>query len=153
MEIIKSGNIFDSEAQTLVNTVNCMGAMGKGLALQFKIRYPDMFMAYEQICMNKLLDIGKLWLYKTDQHWILNFPTKYDWRYPSKVYFLEKGLDKFMQTYQQRNIESIAFPLLGASNGGIAPEASLRIMTTYLQHCTIPVTIYLQYQPIENKLF
>lgn len=146
MEIIVSGNIFDSNAQTLVNTVNCMGVMGKGLALQFKKRYPDMFVAYKKLCENQLLDIGKLWLYKTERRWVLNFPTKYDWRLPSKERYLEQGLEKFLQSYKQRGIESIAFPLLGANNGGITPEVSLQIMSHYLQYCEIPVTIYIAHE-------
>ena len=153
MEIVESGNIFDSKAQTIVNTVNCMGVMGKGLALQFKKRYPEMFIAYEQLCKKQLLDIGKLWLYKTDRRWILNFPTKYDWRLPSKESYLEKGLEKFLLTYKQRGIESIAFPLLGANNGGIPPDVSLEIMKRYLKNCEIPVTIYINYKPKEKTLF
>ena len=151
LQIIESGNIFDSGAQTLVNTINCMGVMGKGLALQFKQKFPDMFITYEKLCTEGLIQIGKLWLYKTDVHWILNFPTKYDWRYPSTVYFLEKGLDKFMQTYQQRKIKSIAFPLLGASNGGIHPDVSLKIMNSYLQHCEIPVKVYLKFKAVNKS--
>ena len=143
MEIIENGDIFSSSSQTLVNTVNCLGVMGKGLALQFKKRYPDMFDAYVDICNRELLSIGKLWLYKTDGKWILNFPTKYDWRLPSKEYYLEAGLEKFMKTYHQRGITSVAFPLLGATNGLIKPELSLNIMIEYLQHCDIPVSIYI----------
>lgn len=153
MEIIESGNIFESKAQTLVNTVNCVGVMGKGLALEFKKRYPSMFIDYERICKGGLLDIGKLWLYKGQNRWILNFPTKYDWRQPSTEYYLETGLDKFMKTYQERKISSIAFPLLGASNGGLHPEVSLKIMTNYLQHCEIPISIYLSYKPMIHELF
>ncbi|MCT2561861.1 macro domain-containing protein [Chryseobacterium herbae] len=153
MEIIESGNIFESNAQTLVNTVNCVGVMGKGLALEFKKRYPEMFKKYQQLCNDRLLDIGKLWLYKGQHRWVLNFPTKYDWRQPSTAYYLEKGLDKFMETYRTRGIESIAFPLLGASNGGIPPEVSLKIMTDYLKECDIPVTIYFSYKPKIEELF
>lgn len=153
MEIIESGNIFESKAQTLVNTVNCVGVMGKGLALEFKKRYPAMFMEYQRICKDGLLDIGKLWIYKMPNKWVLNFPTKYHWRQPSNEYFLEKGLDKFMSTYLDREIQSIAFPLLGSSNGGLDPEVSLRIMTDYLQHCKIPVTLYISYRPKRNELF
>lgn len=147
MEIIEYGDIFESKAQTLVNTVNCVGVMGKGLALRFKENYPEMFSAYADICQKGLLDIGKLWLYKTDVRWILNFPTKYDWRLPSKETYLEQGLQKFVDTYEQREISSIAFPLLGASNGSLDPDISLSIMTRYLQHLKIPVTIYLNYRP------
>lgn len=153
MEIIESGNIFESKAQTLVNTVNCIGVMGKGLALEYKKRYPEMFAVYQRLCKDKLLDIGKLWLYKGQNRWVLNFPTKYDWRQPATEYYLESGLDKFMKTYEERNISSIAFPLLGASNGGLAPEVSLKIMKHYLQHCKIPISIYLSYKPIIDELF
>ncbi|RLJ69327.1 macro domain-containing protein [Pedobacter alluvionis] len=153
MEIIESGNIFESNAQTLVNTVNCVGVMGKGLALEYKKRYPVMFIEYQRICRGGLLDIGKLWIYKMPHKWVLNFPTKYHWRQPSNEYFLEKGLDKFMETYLDRGIQSIAFPLLGASNGGLAPEVSLRIMTDYLKDCKIPVTLYISYRAKNNELF
>ena len=153
MEIIEEGNIFDSKAQTIVNTVNCLGVMGKGLALQFKMRYPEMFTAYERICQDRLLNIGKLWLYKTENRWVLNFPTKYDWRKPTEEYYLELGLTKFMETYQQRGITSIAFPLLGASNGGLAPERSFEIMMRYLEECEIPVTIYLSNNSKDPSLF
>lgn len=153
MEIIESGNIFESNAQTLVNTVNCIGVMGKGLALEFKKRYPAMFLDYQRMCNGGLLDIGKLWIYKMPNKWILNFPTKYDWRHPSNEIYLEKGLDKFMKTYLDRGIKSVAFPLLGSSNGGLSPDISLKIMQEYLQHCEIPVSIYLSYKPIKKELF
>ncbi|WP_119790746.1 macro domain-containing protein [Flavobacterium anhuiense] len=153
MEIIEQGNIFDSRAQTLVNTVNCVGIMGKGLALQFKKKYPDMFRVYQDICNKRCLDIGKLWLYKTDHRWILNFPTKYDWRNPTEESYLKLGLEKFMATYKQKEITSIAFPLLGASNGGLPPERSLEIMMHYLKDCEIPVTIYKTYKANDILLF
>lgn len=140
---IESGNIFDSEAQTIVNTINCMGFMGRGIALECKIRYPDMFLRYNELCRLKKMNIGKLWLYKAPDRWILNFPTKYDWRKPSREEYLEAGLEKFIKTYKEKNITSIAYPLLGASNGGLAPSISLEIMKRYLNNCDIPVTIYL----------
>ena len=147
MEIIEFGDIFESPAQTLVNTVNCMGVMGKGLALRFKEQYPEMFIAYAEICKQGLLDIGKLWLYKSDRKWILNFPTKYDWRMPTQESYLELGLQKFLLTYKQRGIKSIAFPLLGASNGNLNPEISLKIMIAHLRKCEIPVYIYKNCKP------
>ena len=153
MEIIESGNIFDSNAQTLVNTVNCVGVMGKGLALQFKQRFPAMFREYEKICKKGLLDVGKLWLFKTENRWILNFPTKYDWRNPSKEEYLELGLQKFVDTYKKKGITSVAFPLLGASNGGLEPAISLQIMKNYLEKCEIPVSIYLSYNQNDLGLF
>lgn len=154
MKIIEAGDLFSSDAQTLVNTVNCMGVMGKGLALRFKELYPDMYMAYRDVCEQQLLDIGKLWLYKHPRKkWVLNFPTKYDWRLPARENYLAAGLEKFLDTYRQKGITSVAFPLLGASNGGIAPERSLNIMIGYLKKCDIPVSIYLKYRPGTPALF
>lgn len=143
IKIIENGSLFESECQTLVNTVNCIGVMGKGIALEFKNRYPSMFKEYRILCNQKKLDIGKLWIYKAQDKWILNFPTKYDWRMPSRNEYLERGLQKFLDTYKSKGIASIAFPLLGASNGGIDPEVSLGIMKSYLDKCDIPVEIYL----------
>jgi len=143
IEVIE-GNLFDCQAQTLVNTINCVGVMGKGIALEFKKRYPDMFNQYVDLCNNKSIQIGKLWLYKSEDKWILNFPTKDDWRNPSKIEYLILGLDKFVNTYKDRGITSIAFPLLGASNGGLDPAVSEKIMIEFLRRCDIPVYIYKQ---------
>ena len=121
ISIIK-GNLFSSKCQTLVNTVNCVGVMGAGIALEFKLRYPEMFVRYVEHCRNKQIDIGKLWLYKppqADKQWVLNFPTKRDWKHPSKIEYLQKGLQRFVETYEQRGIQSIAFPILGSQNGKI----------------------------------
>lgn len=141
MKIIK-GNIFKSDCQTIVNTVNCYGIMGAGIALECKYRYPDMFLRYEELCKKKLMEIGKLYLYKSNDKWILNFPTKNHWKYESKPEYLEKGLEKFIETYKEKNIDSIAFPLLGASHGGLTTEQSLNIMTKHLSKIDIKIEIY-----------
>jgi O-acetyl-ADP-ribose deacetylase (regulator of RNase III) len=142
------GNIFNSKAQTVVNTVNCVGVMGKGIALVFKLRYPQMFDLYKQHCKDKLINIGTLWLYKGEENhpWVLNFPTKFHWKYPSKVEYLEKGLAKFVQTYEDKGITSIAFPLLGTHNGGLDKTLVLDLMYSYLGQCDIPIEIY-EYNP------
>jgi len=137
-----TGNIFRTEYQTIVNTVNCFGIMGAGLALECKYRYPEMFIRYKEMCDKKLLDIGKLYLFKTNQKWILNFPTKYHWKYETKPEYLEKGLQKFKETYKERGITSVAFPLLGAQNGGLTKEQSLHLLEKYLIDIEIPVEIY-----------
>lgn len=141
MEIIK-GNIFATKCQTIVNTINCVGVMGSGIAYECRLRYPKMFERYSELCKEKLINIGTLWLYKSDDKWVLNFPTKYHWRYESKPEYLEKGLQKFLDTYKEKGIKSIAFPLLGASNGGIPESVSIEIMKRYLEKCDIPVEIY-----------
>ena len=144
--MIIKGNIFTSSCQTRVNTINCVGVMGAGIALEFKLRYPEMFAKYVQLCEQKQIEIGKLWLYKNTANWVLNFPTKQHWKYPSKIDYLQRGLEKFRQTYQAKGIESIAFPILGASKGSLPEDKVLTLMEDYLKDCTIPVEIY-QYDP------
>ena len=152
MKII-TGNIFTTKCQTIVNTVNCFGIMGAGLALECKYRYPDMFSRYEEICNNKLLDIGKLYLYKSDSRWILNFPTKHYWKYPTKPEYIEKGLRKFKETYRSKGITSIAFPLLGAQNGGLTKEQSITLLEKYLNDIDIPIEIYQYKENASDDLF
>src|SRR5690349_16891779 len=95
------GDIFESSAQVLVNPVNTAGAMGKGLALAFKKRYPAMFEAYRTRCENGQFQVGDLWLYKTSDKWILNFPTKRHWREKSTLEIIETGLKKFVAMYAE----------------------------------------------------
>ncbi len=141
-----TGNIFTSKAQTIVNTVNCVGVMGAGIALECRLRYPDMFTDYVRICEENGLRPGKLWMHRASDRWILNFPTKNDWKAPSREEYLHLGLRKFLDTYQQKRIDSIAFPLLGADRGGLSPGTSKRIMEEYLSKADIPVEIY-SYDP------
>ena len=139
-----NGNIFNTEAQTIVNTVNCVGVMGKGIALVFKLRYPSMFEQYQKYCKQKLIAVGKLWIYKGEptNPWVLNFPTKTHWKLPSEYEYIEKGLQKFVDTYKEKGITSIAFPLLGANNGGLDKDKIMETMHHYLSKCDIPVEIY-----------
>lgn len=139
---IIQGNLFRSTCQTLVNTVNCVGVMGAGLAFECRLRYPQMHEHYLALCQQGKLDIGLLWLCKSTTPWVLNFPTKRHWKYPTKPEYLHQGLQKFMATYQERGVTSVAFPLLGAQNGGLTAEQSLGLMTSYLERCSIPVEIY-----------
>ena len=127
------GNIFNTNCQTLVNTVNCIGVMGKGMALECKLRFPEMFIKYKDSCDKKLFKPGYLQIYKNSKPWILNFPTKIHWKDPSKIEYLEKGLKKFQDEYLNKNISSIAFPLLGASLGGLSEELVYETMTKYLE--------------------
>lgn len=144
---IISGNIFTTKCQTIVNTVNCVGVMGAGIALECRLRYPAMYRQYASLCKDGKIDIGILWIYKNYERWVLNFPTKQHWKYPTKEEYLHAGLAKFMNTYEARGIESIAFPVLGAHNGGLDPARSIEIMKSYLGNCSIRVEIY-QYDPM-----
>lgn len=128
-----AGNLFTSPAQVLVNTVNTQGVMGKGIALQFKKTYPEMFKQYQEFCETGKIDIGVLWIYKTPHKWVLNFPTKKSWRNPSRVEYIEIGLRKFTEKYNQLGIHSIAFPALGCGNGELSWEETVKpLMENYL---------------------
>ncbi len=139
----QQGDIFDSKAHVIVNTVNCKGVMGKGLALAFKQRYPAMFPVYQQECKTGKLHIGRPTLYKQSTPWILNFPTKDHWKPPSKIEYLEKGLEYFVANYKKAGIKSIAFPKLGAQNGKLPWDEVGPLMARYLSQLDIDVYIYI----------
>jgi O-acetyl-ADP-ribose deacetylase (regulator of RNase III) len=142
MLIYRRTSLFESTAQTLVNTVNCVGVMGKGIAKAFKEREPEMFAAYRRICDQKLLEPGKLWLWRGANSWTLNFPTKKHWKHPSKIEWIEAGLKKFVDTYQSLGITEISFPLLGCGNGGLDWNDVRPVMERHLQSLPIPVFIH-----------
>ena len=110
------GDIFQSPAQGIVNTG---GVMEKGLALEFRKRYPDRYLAYRENCRKKKLKIGTLMLPYEPNHWILLFPTKEDQREPSHIEYIKEGGEKFVKTFEKKGITSIAFPRLGCGNGGL----------------------------------
>ncbi|HEY2987098.1 MAG TPA: macro domain-containing protein, partial [Candidatus Binatia bacterium] len=126
-----------------MNTVNTVGVMGKGLAKTFKDIYPEMFFRYQKLCESKLFQTGKLWLYKTDHKWVLNFPTKQHWRSPSRPEYIEAGLQKFVSIYSDLSITSIAFPQLGCGNGELDWASVVKpLMTKYLDNLPIDVFVY-----------
>ncbi|MDZ4482700.1 macro domain-containing protein [Bacillus cereus] len=143
-------DLFQSPAHVLVNTINTVGVMGKGIAKTFKEVYPDMFKEYQILCEKELLTVGKLWIYKTPNKWILNFPTKKHWRSPSKIEYIEAGLQKFVKSYEEKGIDSIAFPPLGCGNGGLNWESEVKpLMEKYLKD--LPIDIYIHLPPAELK--
>lgn len=143
MILYVKGDLFHSPAQVLVNAVNTVGVMGKGVALQFKQLFPEMFVEYGRLCETGQLDIGKLWLYKTPNKWVLNFPTKRHWRQPAKLEYIEAGLQKFVDSYAQMQIHSIAFPPLGCGNGQLDFGSQVQpMMERFLRNLPIEVFIY-----------
>lgn len=137
------GNIFESSCQTLVNTVNCVGVMGKGIALEFKSRFPEMFEEYARYCATRRMRPGVLHLWKKSTPWILNFPTKNHWKYPAKVEYIEEGLTKFASSYTKKGITSIAFPELGTSSGALSWSQVKDVMYSKLQRLQgIDIEIY-----------
>lgn len=136
-----NGDIFKSDAQTIVNPVNIVGVMGKGLALEFKNRYPEMYSKYKSACDSGLLKIGKLMLWKGNK-WILLFPTKTHWKCASHPDYIKAGLQKFVETYKDKCITSVAFPMLGCGCGGLSQSLVTNIMEECLSKVDIPVYIY-----------
>lgn len=143
------GDLFSSPAQVIVNTINTVGVMGKGIALEFKQRYPEMFELYKQACDDKKIDIGNLLLWRAVDHWLLLFPTKKHWRSNSKLEYIEAGLRKFVDVYEQQCITSIAFPCLGCGNGGLNWQDVKPLMEKYL--ATLPIDIYIYVAPYGNE--
>lgn len=136
------GDIFSSPAKIIVNTVNTVGVMGKGIALEFKNRYPDMFQTYKNICQEGKLDIGMLYLWKKSEKWVMLFPTKKHWRNPSKLEYIESGLKKFVDNWDRLGTDSIAFPRLGCGNGGLDWNVVKPLMEKYLQDIPMQVYVY-----------
>lgn len=117
------GNLLDSEAQALVNTVNTVGVMGKGIALQFKERFPDNYKLYHKACKESKVVVGKMFVTcdtsLTGSKIIINFPTKSTWRRPSEYSYIEAGLEDLRRVILSSHIQSIAIPPLGSHNGGL----------------------------------
>ncbi|WP_375451534.1 macro domain-containing protein [uncultured Devosia sp.] len=135
-------SVFDSPAQTLVNTVNTVGVMGKGIAKEFKSRYPTMFHEYKRLCDSHELSVGKLHLWRNDKRWVLNFPTKTNWKQPSKLEYISAGLEKFVSSYSRLGITSVSFPPLGCGNGNLKWLEVRPVMENYLKRVNIPVYIH-----------
>ena len=113
------GDIFESKCQAIINTVNCEGKMGKGLAYQFKKKFPEMEQDYVKVCLKGELYPGKLHIYQEKNFLIINFPTKNKWREKSKIEYIIIGLRKLKEEIIKKGIKSVAIPPLGAGNGGL----------------------------------
>lgn len=138
-----NGNLFASRADALVNTVNCIGHMGKGIALEFRRRFPQMFKEYQAYCDRKLLRPGQILPYRKGYPWILNFAVKDDWKYPSRIEWIEQCLAKFREWYPSQRLKSVAFPWMGAENGRIPLGKIQSVTRKYLAHLTdIRVEVY-----------
>ena len=159
-----SGDIFDAGTQAITNTINCVGVMGKGLALQFKQRYPEMFREYAKLCRRKYIQVGKVWIWHeipvcicgsyathptdTCEQWtpineyIVNFPTKDDWRNASKLEWIAAGLDDLRTCVTLGSIVSLALPALGCQNGGLRFDDVQKLIHEKLDDLSIPIVLY-----------
>ena len=152
-----TGNILDSTAQALVNTVNTVGVMGKGIALQFKNQFPHNYKVYKEACKNKELKIGDLLVTEEEsllsgKKLIINFPTKTHWRYPSEYEYIEKGLAAMAKVIQEKKIESIAIPPLGSGNGGLDWTKVRTMIENKLQGLNCTVFLYEPTHAIKETL-
>jgi O-acetyl-ADP-ribose deacetylase (regulator of RNase III) len=111
--------MFKSEADCLINTVNCEGYMGKGIAYQFKLLFPENYKDYIKACKTGHLRIGTLHYYKERGKVLINFPTKNKWRENSRIEYIEKGLNELVKLLPMLDVHTIAIPPLGCGNGGL----------------------------------
>jgi uncharacterized protein YwgA/O-acetyl-ADP-ribose deacetylase (regulator of RNase III) len=140
---VRIGDLFESDSQTLVNTVNCVGIMGKGIALEFKHRFPEMYEDYAQRCKTGEVTLGKPHLYRSLlAPWVLNFPTKGHWRAVSKLSDIIAGLEYLELHYKEWGITSLACPALGCSNGQLEWRVVGPTLYQHLSRLEIPVELY-----------
>lgn len=150
------GNLLESSAEALVNTVNTVGVMGKGIALMFKEAFPENFEAYEDACNAGRVQTGRMFVTERRQllgpRWIINFPTKKHWRHPSKMEWIVEGLDDLKRVILENGIRSIAVPPLGSGNGGLDwPKVRTKIESALTALDKVEVTVYepaLRYQNV-----
>lgn len=143
----KSGDILSEDAEALVNTVNCVGVMGRGIALQFKKAFPENFKAYASACKREEVQPGRMFVFETGQltnpRYIINFPTKRHWRGKSRMEDIEAGLKALVDTVHRYNIRSIAIPPLGSGLGGLDWSDVRSHIETALQPLTdVRVIVY-----------
>ena len=142
-----TGNIMDSSAEALVNTVNTVGVMGKGIALQFKQAFPHNFNVYQQACLNGQLVTGKILAVKDSElllgeRLIINFPTKQHWKVPSKYEYVESGLIALIAYLQANPVKSMAIPALGCGNGGLDWQKVKPMIENHLFQLDMPIWVY-----------
>lgn len=142
----EKGNLLEADVDALVNTVNTVGVMGKGIALQFKNAFPDNYEAYRHACENEAVQLGEMFVFETGTlgrpRWIINFPTKQHWRARSRLHHIESGLAALCATIREREIKSIAVPPLGCGSGGLDWADVLPMILTRLDELDAEVWIY-----------
>lgn len=147
------GSLFDLEnCDAIVNTVNCEGFMGRGIALEFKIRYPEMYYTYKEDCNQKKYRPGSVHLYKLLDNNIINFATKDKARYFSQIEWIEKGLKELIVLCEVESLKEVALPMLGTSNGGLNSKHVLNLMENELRDAlNTNFTICLDEEILENS--
>ena len=152
MVIYKEGDIFQSSAQVITNTVNCVGVMGKGLALAFKKKYPEMFRDYQERCHENQVKPGIPYLWENDRVQILNFPTKRHWREDSLISDIDNGLQYLAKNYDGMGISSLALPPLGCGLGGLHWADVKALIDRYLGSLDL-LDVYVYEQKVSDQPF
>ncbi len=146
---LRSGNILDADTEALVNTVNTVGVMGKGIALQFRQAFPRNYEVYRRACERGEVQPGKMLVVPTDRlenpRYVVNFPTKRHWKGKSRVEDIEAGLEALVAEIRRLNIRSVAIPPLGCGNGGLDWEAVRPLIVRVM--AAVPDVEVLLYQP------
>ncbi|WP_409966859.1 macro domain-containing protein [Bengtsoniella intestinalis] len=146
-----TGNLLEAEAIALVNTVNCEGVMGKGIAYQFKLAYPETNKSYISACENGSLRVGTLHYYRENGKIVINFPTKIKWRNKSEMDYIEKGLDALIPLLEELSVDSVAIPPLGSGNGGLVWGEVRELIEKKLNPISEKLDIYI-YEPSKNYI-
>ena len=141
-----TGNLLDDPAKALVNPVNCVGVMGRGLAKEFKARFPDNFQKYEAACAAAFVFLGSMFVTETGGKIIVNFPTKQHWRNPSRMAWITTGLAALRAEIIARNIRSVAVPALGCGLGGLPWPGVRMLIERYLGD--LPDVDVVVYEPL-----
>ena len=146
----QNGDIFKSDVEAIVNPVNCVGIMGKGLALQFKNMFPENFKAYKKACDNKHVVIGKMFMFyngkRNNPKFIINFPTKRHWKENSQLQDIKIGLNDLLHNLNYYNIKSIAMPALGCGLGNLDWKTVRSIIEETFKNIPNDVKVYV-YRP------
>ncbi|MBC8100321.1 MAG: macro domain-containing protein [Armatimonadetes bacterium] len=136
------GDLFQSPAKVLVNPVNTVGVMGKGLGAEFKRFYPEMFDQYRVLCETGRFRVGQLHVYRTAHKWALNFPVKRHWRDAAQLSDIEASLQKFAAVYAEHGMTSVSFPMLSMGESKLNWQSEMRpLMEAYLQ--PLPIAVYI----------
>ncbi len=149
----KNGDILREDVEAIVNTVNCVGIMGRGLALQFKNKFPQNFKDYQLACTNKEVQLGKMFVHQTGQlinpKYIINFPTKGHWKQNSKIEDISNGLDDLITIIEKYSIKSIAIPPLGSGLGGLDWKMVKKLIEEKLKNINCTIILF---EPLEQKI-
>lgn len=150
MITITTGNILESDADCLINTVNCEGYMGKGIAYQFKKAFPENNLDYIKACKSGNLTVGKIHVFKEKNKIIVNFPTKDKWREKSKIWYIEKGMDELVNFINTSKVKSVAIPPLGCGNGGLKWDEVQDILVSRTKNFSEDINVIIYAPTLKN---